>query len=144
MKLLDTLKEYEHSFTAWVAKEYQAFRNEEPSLVALADRVFPYAKSAIQIGLSFESPAIATAAGPILDKIHSTFDTASGLIYDFGASPTVSSLIATAQNDLSTFESVSGIKSTQAKDAVQKALTSIQALASAVTAMIAAAAPPAA
>ena len=68
--LLQKLEGFEHTFTAFIAKQYQAFRNEEPSLIALSDRVFPYAKSALQIAIGFESPAIAAAAGPILDAVH--------------------------------------------------------------------------
>jgi hypothetical protein len=144
MSLLSTLQSWEHTFTAWAAKEYQAFRNEEPTIVALADRVFPYVKSAIQIAIGFESPAVAVAAGALLDKIHAEVDTASGLLYDFGANPTVQSSLATIQNDIGSLESVAGIKSQQAKDAVAKALSSVQALAAAVAGAIAAAAPPAA
>jgi hypothetical protein len=141
MKLLDTLSNFEHTFTNWAAKEYQAFRKEEPTLIALSDRVFPYAKSALEIGLSFESPAVALAAGPILDKIHSNFDTAAGLIYDFGANPTVASVLTTAQANLGSFEDVAGIKSPEAIAAVGKAMSSVQALSASVFGAIAAARP---
>ncbi len=138
MSIFSTLASYEHTFTAWCAKEWQKFWKAEPSLVALADRVFPYAKSALQIGLSFEAPAVAAAAGPVLDKIHSGLDVAAGLLYDFGAHPTVSGVISTVQSDMSSLESVAGIKSTQAKDSIAKAMNSVAALQSAVTGAIAA------
>lgn len=142
--LLQKLEGFEHTFTGFVAKEYQAFRGEEPSLIALSDRVFPYAKSAVQIALSFESPAIAAAAGPIFDKLHSSFDTAASLLYDFGANPTVSSALDTATANLATFETAANITNPASVAAIAKALSSVQALVSAVKGSIVAVTQPAA
>lgn len=132
MKLLDTLKSWEHTFTGWVAKAYVAFRNEEPSLIAMGDRVYPYVKSAVQIAIGFESPEVAKAAGPLMDTIHAKIDTAAALLYDFGAHPTVVTALQTAQDDLASFEATAGIKSDAAKGAISKALSSFQALVAAV------------
>ncbi len=144
MKILAALVGYEHTFTSWVAKEFTKARNEEPTLQALADRVFPYAKSAIEIGLTLESPAIAAAAAPVLDKIKAGMDVAGGLLYDFGAQPTVASTIATVEGDIGSLETVAGIKNQGTIDAIAKGLSSVNALAAAVTQGIAAAAPAAA
>lgn len=133
MKLLDTLKSWEHTFTSFVVKAYTAFRNEEPTVIAVADRVFPYVKNATQIALSFEDPAIAAAAGPIMDQIHAKIDTAASLLYDFGPHPNVAGALQTAAGDLASFESVAGIKSDGAKDAINKALRSLQAFVASVT-----------
>lgn len=133
MSVLDTLKSWEHTFTGWVAKAYSAFRKEEPSVIALGDRVFPYVKNATQIALSFEDPAVAAAAGPIMDQIHAKLDTAASLLYDFGPNPTVTGAIQTAQTDLASFEQTAGIKSDGAKNAISKALSSLQAFVAAVT-----------
>jgi len=137
MKLLDILKQDEHNFTAWVAKEYQAFRNVEPTLVQVSDRVYPYVKSAVQIAIGFESPAVAALAGPIIDKIHAGLDTAAGLVYDFGATPTAAGVLTTVQSDMASLETVAGIKSDGAKNAISKALSSLNALVAAVTGAIA-------
>lgn len=141
MSLLDTLKNAEHTFTAWVAKTYQAFRNVEPTLIQVSDRVYPYVKSAVQIAIGFESPAVAAAAGPIVDKIHAGLDTAAGLVYDFGATPTAAGILNTVQSDLGSLESTAGIKSDAAKNAIAKALSSLQGLTSAVTGAISATQP---
>lgn len=133
MSVLDTLKSWEHNFTSFVAKAYTAFRKEEPTVIALGDRVFPYVKSATQIALSFEAPEVAAAAGPIMDQIHSKLDTAASLLYDFGPNPTVAGALQTAQNDLASFEQTAGIKSDGAKNAISKALSSFQAFVAAVT-----------
>lgn len=133
MKIWDTLKSFEHTFTTWVAKQYQAFRNEEPALVALGDRVYPYVKQALTIGISFESPEIAKVAGPILDTIHAKIDTAAALLYDFGPHPTVTTALQTIQTDLATFEQTAGIKSTAAIGAIEKAVSSFNAFVAAVT-----------
>jgi hypothetical protein len=142
MKLFDTLKNFEHTFTGWVAKAYVKFRNEEPALVAMGDRVYPYVKSATQIALSFEAPAVAAAAGPILDEIHAKIDTAAALLYDFGPHPTVVNALQTASNDLASFEQTAGIKSDGAKTAISKALSSLQAFVAAVTGAAANITPP--
>lgn len=141
MSVLDTLKNFEHTFTNFVAKEYAKFRSEEPKIVALGDRVFPYVKSATQIALSFESPTIAAAAGPFLDSIHAKLDTAASLLYDFGPNPTVAGVLATAQNDLGSFETTANITNTASKDAISKALSSLQAFVASVMGAIAATQP---
>lgn len=141
MSILSTLSSWDHTFTNWVAKSYQAFHKEEPSLVALADRVFPYAKAAIQIGISFESPAVAALAGPVLDKIHAGLDTTAGILYDFGPSPTVSNSLSILTADLGSLETVAGIKSDAAKNAISKTANSLQALNSAVSGAIQAVTP---
>lgn len=141
MKLFDTLKNWQHTFTAWAAKQYQAFRGAEPELVALGDRVYPYVKQALLIGLSFESPAIAAAAGPIADAIHAKIDAAAALLYDFGPHPTVLSALQTAQADLASFEQTAGIKSAGAQNAISKALASFGAFVDAIRAATNAAAP---
>jgi hypothetical protein len=133
MKLLDTLKSWEHTFTAWVAKAYVTVRNEEPSLVAMGDRVYPYVRQAVQIGLSYEAPEVTAVALPIMDEIHAKMDTAAALLYDFGPHPDVVSALQTVQTNLSSLESTAGIKSDAAKSAILKALTSFSAFLAAVT-----------
>ena len=136
---------WEHTVTAWCAKEYQAFRKEEPTLIALSDRVFPYIKSAIQIALQFDGqPTLSGAAGALLDAIHAKADTAAALIYDFGANPTVASAVSDVQQNLGQIESVVGLKSAAAKDAVAKAVNGADALQTAIQGAIAAATPTAA
>jgi hypothetical protein len=127
-----------HTVTSWCAKEYQVFRKEEPTLVALSDRVFPYIKSAVQIALQLEGEsALSAPAGALLDTIHAKADTAAALIYDFGANPTVSSAVADVQQNLGQFEAVAGIKSTSAKDAIAKAISGAAGLQTAVQGAIA-------
>lgn len=130
--LLQKLKGFEHTFVGYIAKEYQAFRKEEPTLIALSDRAYPYIKSALQIAIGFESPAIAAAVGPLVDKIHSSFDTAVSLLYDFGANPTVASDFDTAIANLASFETAANITNTASKAAIAKALLNAQALAAAI------------
>lgn len=123
---------WEHTFTAWVAKEYQLFCKAEPTLVALGDRVFPYVKSAVQIALELEGqPQLCAPAGALLEAIHAKLDTAAGLLYDFGATPTVASSIAEVQQNIGAFEGVAAIKSTAAQDALAKAVNALSALSTA-------------
>lgn len=135
---------FEHTVTSWVAKEFQAFHNAEPSLIAISDRVFPYAKSAIQIALGLAGQTVLSAeAGTLLDSIHAKIDTASALLYDFGANPTVQSAVTKIQNDIASVESVAGIKSTAAQAALAKATAGLAALLTAIQGAINAAKPPA-
>ncbi len=136
---------WEHTVTAWCAKEYQAFRKEEPTLVALSDRVFPYIKSAIQIALQLDGQTtLSAAAGTLIDTIHAKLDTAAALIFDFGANPTVATAVSDVQQHLGQIESVVGLKSTAAKDAVAKAVNGAAGLQTAIQGAIAAATPAAA
>jgi hypothetical protein len=149
MSFLDEVKKlvaegavFEHTVVSWCAKEYQVFRKEEPTIIALADRAFPYVKSAVQIALTLEGQAgLSAAAGPLLDSIHAKADTAAALLYDFGPNPTVSSAITTLQGDISQFASVAGIKSPGATDALNKAVNGVAALSTAIKGAIAAATP---
>ena len=149
MGFLDEVKKLEakgmawaHTVTEWCAKEYQAFHAEEPTLVALGDRVLPYIKSAVQIALSLEGQSqLSGPAGALLDAIHAKADTAAALIYDFGANPTTASAVADLQQNLSQVESVVGLKSTAAKGAVTKAINGAAALSTAIQGAIAAAKP---
>jgi len=133
---------WEHTVTAWCATEYQAFRKEEPTLIALSDRVFPYIKSAVQIALQLEGQAALSApAGALLDTIHAKVDTTAALIYDFGANPTVSSAVADVQANLGQIESVAGIKNPAAVAAIGKAVSGAASLQTAIQGAIAAAIP---
>ena len=135
------LKGFEHTFVHWVTTAYQAVEKDLPALDALADRTFPYITSALDIALSYEGPEVVAIANPILAKIQASLDTASGLITDFGATPSAQGILTTVQNDISTIETTAGIKSAKAQDAVSKALSSAQAFTAALTGAIAAAAP---
>ena len=75
--------------------------------------------------------------------IKAGLDTASGLISDFGATPTVAGVLSTVQGNIASIESVAGIKSAAAQGAVSKALLSAQAFTAAITGAISAATPPA-
>ena len=138
---LADLKGFEHTFVHWVTGAYIAVEKDLPALDKLADRTFPLHHLRLADWSCRRGPAAAAAAGPVMNEIKAALDTASGLITDFGATPTVQGILTTVQSKIGSIEQVAGIKSATAQNAVSKALASAQAFTAAVSGAIAAATP---
>ncbi len=91
------------SFTGWAQKEWTKIFNEAPKIEALADTVLKYAIPAVSIIVGAEAGAPAGAAvSAIGSEVQKDLTAASGLIYDFGATPTAASIVSAAQSNLGT------------------------------------------
>lgn len=96
MSFLSELK----GFGGWVAKVWTKVFNSTPQIEHVADVVFSYVVPALQIVLSAVDPPAAVIVGPIIKEIQKDVTVVSGLIYDFGATPTAASMVAAIEKDL--------------------------------------------
>jgi len=132
MSFLDKFKNFAHTFTAWVAKEYTKLYAVEPTINAVADSVFKYAIPAIQILVGMEAGApAATAVGAIAAEAQSSLHAASALIYDFGPSPTITGIVKGVQDNLGALLTAGHITNPASVDATNKIVNSLGALVSA-------------
>lgn len=91
-----------HSFGAWTEKELALIVGKTPAVETVAASILKYAGPALQIVVSAECGAPAGAlVGKVLGDAQAGLTAASGLIYDFGANPTASSVVASVQTNLS-------------------------------------------
>lgn len=131
MSFFSTLKNYAHTFTAWVAKEYTKLYAAEPTIAAVADSVFKYTIPALQILVGMEAGApAANVVGTIAAEAQSSLHAASALIYDFGPSPTVTSIVKGVQDNIGTLLTAGHVTNPASVDAANKIVNSLAALVS--------------
>jgi hypothetical protein len=135
----------EHTFAAWAEKELAKLNQEAPTIEKIADTVLTYAGPALQTVVTAEA---GTAAGALVGKALTTAQSdpiaASGLINDFGATPSVASVIGSVQTNLSALLTATNVVSATSKATVGKVVTELGSLVAAfpvVAAVVAPAAP---
>ena len=132
----------EHTFAAWAEKELAKLNQEAPTIEKIADTVLTYAGPALQTVVTAEA---GTAAGALVGKILTTAQSdliaASGLINDFGATPSIGSVVSSVQTNLSALLTASNITNATSKATVGKVVTELGALAGAFPVVKAAVAP---
>jgi hypothetical protein len=125
----------EHTFCAWCEKEWASFYKEAPKLEAIADTTLKYVTGALQIAASLETgnPEIAVIS-KVLTTAQNGVTAASGLINDFGATPTAASMLSAVSSDLSGLLTAAHVTNAKSVAAVTKAVTETNALVGAVNA----------
>lgn len=106
MSFLDTLK----GFGGWVAKTWQKIFATAPTIEHVADTVFAYVVPALQIVLGMVAPEEVAVVTPIITEIQKSVSVVSGLIYDFGASPTAANMVSVIEKDLADLLAAGHIK----------------------------------
>lgn len=129
MSLLSGLK----GFGKWVAQEFTKVFNAAPKVEQIADTVLKYVAPAIQIVLGLLDPPAAAVVGPIIAEIQSDIHVASGLIYDFGANPTATSILSGVVDKLNDILTAGHIKDTALVSKVQGIVTTISTLVESLT-----------
>lgn len=135
MSIFTGIANAEHSFAAWAEKEWTAVYNEAPKLEQVADTVLKYAAGALQIAASIEAgnPAIA-AISSVLATAQGGITAVSGLIADFGASPTAAGILSAVSSDLSTLLAAAHVTNATSVSAITKVVSETNVLAAAVSA----------
>ena len=99
--IIATIKADEKTTVAWFAKVYSKLYKAEPTVVAVADRVLPWAGMLLQSVVSLEAGAPAGAlVGAGISEAQKDLDVAGAVIYDAGPTPEVSTLISSVQTNL--------------------------------------------
>jgi hypothetical protein len=127
MSLLTSLK----GFGGWVAKEWTKIFNAAPAIEKVADAVLSYAGPALQIVLGALDPPAAVIVGPIIAEVQKDLHVASGLIFDFGATPQAAGIVATVAKDLQGLLDAGHIKDANLSSKVTLIVNTIGSLAEA-------------
>lgn len=135
MSFLDTLKNFAHTFTSWVANEYAKLYGAMPAINQVADSVFKYAIPAIQILVGMEAGQPAAAlVGSVAADAQSSLHAASALMYDFGPHPSVTGIVQGVQSNLNSLLTAGHIKNQNSIDTATKIVNSLGALVAALPA----------
>ena len=127
MSLISALK----GFGGWVAKEWTKLFAAAPAIEHIADTVFMYVVPALQIILGAVAPEDAVIVAPILKEIQKSVTVVSGLIFDFGASPTTANMVAAIEKDLTDLLAAGHIKDAALVSKIQLIVNTIGSLATA-------------
>ena len=123
-----------HTFGAWAEKELAALVSKAPAIEQVAASVLKYAGPALQTVVTAEAGGAAGAVvGKVVADAQAGLVAASGLIYDFGASPTVASVVSSVESNLSALLSAGHITNSTSVATVTKITTELGSLATALT-----------
>jgi hypothetical protein len=124
-----------HTFGAWAEKELSVLVGKAPAIEQVAASVLKYAGPALQTVVTVEAGNPAGAVvGKVIADAQAGLTAASGLIYDFGATPTAGSVLASVQNNLSSLLTAGHVTNSNSVATVTKVVTEIGSLASALAA----------
>ena len=141
MSILSALIKDEHTFAAYAEKELVKLFNEAPKIEEIASPILTYVGAALQIIVGAEAGAPAAAiVGSVIKQAQSDLVAVSGLIYDFGATPSASSIVSGVQSDLGSLLTAGHITNATSVSNVTKVVDSLSALAKALPAAVPAAA----
>lgn len=123
-----------HTFGAWCEKELAALAGKAPAIEQVAASVLKYAGPALQTVVTAEAGAPAGAiVGKVVADAQAGLTAASGLIYDFGATPSAGSVIASVQSNLAALLSAGHITNANSTATVTKVVNELASLAGALT-----------
>ena len=134
MSIFSKIASATHTFAAWAEQEWIKLFNAAPEIEHIADTVLKYAVPAISIIVGAEAGAPAGAAvSAIGAEAQKDLIAASGLIYDFGATPTAASVISGVQKDLAGLLSAGHVTNATNVANVNKVVNTLGALVGALT-----------
>ena len=122
-----------HTFAAWAEKEWTVVYNEAPKIEQVAAGILKYAGPALAEVAAAEAgaPAGALVAKVVADA-QAGLLAASGLIYDFGAKPSVVGTINAVKNNLGTLLSAGHVSDPNSVTTVTRVVTELDNLAQAI------------
>ena len=130
MSLFTTL----HTFGAWCEKELTILVGKAPAIEQVAASVLKYAGPALQTVVSLEAGAPAGAiVGKVIGDAQAGLTAASGLIYDFGATPSTASVVASVQTNLASLLAAGHVSNSNSVAIVQKVVDELAGLVTALT-----------
>jgi hypothetical protein len=131
--MFDGIVKAEKSTAAWFEAEYVKLHASAPTIVAIADKVLPYASLLLQTVIGAEAGAPAAAvAGKILSKAQADLDVANALIYDTGPTFTAAAAINAVQSNLEDLLSATQISNPTSVATVTKAINELGVLSTAI------------
>lgn len=129
MSVISFLIKEEHTFASWAEKELAKLYSDAPKIEQTAGVILAYAGPALQTVVTAEAGAPAGAAvGAIVQQAQADLITASGLIYDFGPNPTITSIISSVKSNLAALLTAGHVTDPKSVDTVTKVVSSLGAL----------------
>lgn len=133
MSLLTTIKNAEHTFAAYAEKVWAKIYGATPKIASIISTVLKYVGPALQMVVTAEAGGPAGAiVGSVIGEVQTDLLAASSLVYDFGASPSLSSVFSGVTSDLSALLTAGHIKSAGSVAIVNRVIQEIEVLATAV------------
>lgn len=122
-----------HTFASWAEKEWTVIYSAAPKIEQVAAAVLKYAGPALATVVAAEAgaPAGALVAKGIADA-QSGLLAASSLIYDFGATPSVTGTINAVKNNLGALLAADHITNATSVSTVTKVVNELDTLAQAI------------
>jgi hypothetical protein len=133
MSFFSSIAAAEHTFVAWAEKELIKLEGEAPTIERIAGVVLTYAGPALQTVVTAEAGAPAgNIVGKVLQQAQADLTAASGLIYDFGATPSIASVIGSVQTNLGALLTAGHVTNSKSVDTVTKVANELSALVAAI------------
>lgn len=134
MSIFSKIASAEHTFAAWAEKELAKLYSVAPTIEQMASTVLTYAGPALQTIVTADLGAAAGAVvGKVIQQAQSDLVAASSLIYDFGPSPSVSSILTAVKNNLAALLTAGHVTSATSVATVTKVTNELSTLATAIT-----------
>lgn len=132
MSIFANITKAEHTFAAWCEKEWAVVYAEAPKVEQVADTVLKYAVGALQIASVVEAknPEIANI-NKVITTAQNGITAASGLIADFGATPTAASILSGVSSNLTGLLSAAKVVDPKSVSAVTKVVNEVDTVAAA-------------
>jgi hypothetical protein len=129
MSLFNGIQNIEHTFAGWAEKELSQLFNAAPKIEQVADAVLTYAGPALQTIVTLEAGAPAgVLVGKVIQEAQSDLTAASGVIYDFGPSPSAASLIDSVKANLSALLTAGHVTNSTSVSSVNQVISELDIL----------------
>lgn len=129
MSIFSAITSAEHTFASWAEKELIKLVAVTPKVEAVAAVVLKYAGPALQIVATAEAGSAAgTLVASVITEAQTDLIAASSLIYDFGATPSVASIIDSVVKNLAALLVAGHISNSTSVANVTKVLSSLSAV----------------
>lgn len=142
MSLFSSIASAEHTFAAWAEKEWTAIYKEAPKVESVLAATLKYAGPALQVVVTAEAGGPAGAVvGKVIADAQAGLVAASGLVYDFGATPTVGGVLSSVTSNLSGLLAAGHITNANSVATVNRVVSEINTAAAVIPAVAAAITP---
>ena len=129
MSIFTNIAAAAHTFAGWCEKEWAAIYKVAPTVENILAATLKYAGPALQIVVTAEAGGAAGAVvGKALADAQAGLLAASALVYDFGATPSVSGVLTGVQSNLSGLLSAGHITNANSVAIVTKVVNELTAL----------------
>lgn len=133
MNIFSKITSAEHTFAAWAEKELAKLWTEAPKIEQVASSILTYAGPALQTIVTVEAGSAAGAiVGKVVAQAQADLTAAAGLVYDFGATPSVASVLTAVKNNLDALLSAGHVTNANSVNTVTKVTGEISALITAI------------